>query len=572
MKNIKLFIFSLLCLFSLNSVAQKTNPKTTYHSPLGIPIYLSGTFAEPRANHFHSGIDIRTANKAGYKVYAIDEGFVSRIAVSPGGFGKAIYIDHPDGHTSVYAHLQEFEGDIAAYVKKQQYRQERFEVNLLPEKNLLKVSKGQWIALSGNSGSSEGPHLHFELRDTPTQEILNPLVLGFTVKDQIKPDISRVVLYPIGDQSMANGSTKRSLLPDIAQKKNEKATNPLLIEASGLLAFGISTSDRMNEVPNTNGVASITLDINGNTFWELQTDRFSFDETRYINSLIDYGFYKQFNSRVFRTEVDPRNKLRLYGKVQNKGVLKVDEGKTYEARYTVKDFNGNTSVINFIIKGKAVQKTVQTMQSDTALWVVKAGQIAETENKRFFIRFEENSFYRDEALRVSSVQNKEFLSTVVQIGPDDIPVHQSFTLGIKPLVNKIDPSKLLIVSLEKDKKPSAVGGTYEKGFVQTKVRSIGNFAILADTLPPVVKALNFSNGTAVQALKLLKIEISDELSGIASYRASLNGNWILMDYDAKNKLLVYQFDEKLTRGKNVLSVKVTDACGNVKTLTFNLIY
>jgi hypothetical protein len=558
--------------FSFVVNAQSPKNSKTIRLPLDPPISLSGTFGEPRSNHFHSGIDIRTASKSGYKIYAIEDGFVSRIAVSPGGFGKAVYIDHPDGHTSVYAHLQQFEGEIATYVKKQQYKLESFEVNLIPEKTEIPVKKGQIIALSGNSGSSEGPHLHFEIRDTKSQEILNPVDFGIGIRDDIRPNISRLVLYPIGFQSNANGSSKRSMIGVMEVKENEKPAKPIVVEASGELAFGITTSDRMNDVPNTNGVQSITLLIDKNIFWQFQADRFAFDETRYINSLIDYEFFITYKSRVIRTEIDPLNKLSMYEKTVNKGILKLEEGKTYHAEYVVKDFNGNKSYLPFTIKGIASKTKGIAVKTDSAVWKITAGKVEETRNSRFFIRFSEKSFYRDQSLTVVSSIEKGYLSAVLKISPVEIPVHQSFTLGLKPDQDKLKHDKLVIVRLEKNEKPSSVGGKWEDGFIVAQVRTIGNFALMADTIAPKIKPVNFNNGKVVHTLKNLQVEISDELSGITSYRGTLNGVWILMDYDAKNNLLTYSFDEKIKKGKNKLIIKVTDACGNSGNLSTDLIY
>ena len=571
MRFTKLFLLYFLY-FSFVANAQSPKDNKTIRLPLDLPVFLSGTFGEPRSNHFHSGIDIRTACKSGYKIYAIEDGFVSRIAVSPGGFGKAIYIDHPDGHTSVYAHLQQFEGEIATYVKKQQYKLESFEVNLSPDKNEFLVKKGQVIALSGNSGSSEGPHLHFEIRETKSQKILNPVDFGIRMKDDIRPNISRLVLYPIGLQSNANGSAKRSMIGVMEIKENEKPAKPIVVEASGELAFGITTSDRMNDVPNTNGVQSITLLIDKNIFWQFQADRFAFDETRYINSLIDYEFFITYISRVIRTEIDPLNKLSMYEKSVNKGILKLEEGKTYHAEYVVKDFNGNKSYLPFTIKGIASKTKGIAVKTGSAVWKITAGKAEETRNSRFFIRFSEKSFYRDQSLTVVSSAEKGYLSAVLKISPVEIPVHQSYSVGIKPDHDKINHDKLVIVRLEKNEKPSSLGGKWEDGYVVAQVRTIGNFALMADTIAPIIKPVNFTNGKVVHTLKNLQVEISDDLSGIASYRGTLNGVWVLMDYDAKNNLLTYSFDEKIKKGKNKLLIKVTDACGNSSSLSADLIY
>ncbi len=559
------------CFLFTNSIAQQNTTTYNYHSPIDVPIFLSGTFAELRSNHFHSGIDIRTANKPGHKVFAIEDGYVSRIAVSPGGFGKALYIAHPDGHTSVYAHLQQLEGEIANYLKTQQYKQERFEVNLFPPKDLLPVKKGQVIALSGNSGSSEGPHLHFEIRDSKTEETLNPLAFGFKVNDHIKPVIARLVVYPIGNQSYANNSSKRSTIAVSGIGVNEKPKQQTNFEASGEIAFGITASDQLDGVPNSNGIYSVTLSIDNKVFYQFVADRFAFDETRYINSFIDYDFFQNFKSRVMRTEIDPMNKLSMYEKAANKGILKVEEGKNYEAEYIVKDFQGNISRVPFTVKGIKA-KPITSTRNDTTLFNIQANKPFEITAKDYFVQFESGNFYRDQLIDCKPRLEKGFLSNGLTVGSKNIPVQKVYKIGIKPNNEKINKDKLLIVSIVNGEKPYAIGGKWENGFVIANVKIMGTFAIMADSIQPQIKAVNFTKGGSVHGLKRLQVEIQDELSGISSYRGTLNGQWILMDYDSKNKLLTYDFDERLKKGKNKLVVKVVDNCGNTNIFTTEISY
>lgn len=568
----KCFVLLFITITIANSLPAQNKPiGQIYRNPIDIPIFLSGTFAELRSNHFHSGIDIRTASKSGQKVYAIENGFVSRVAVSPGGFGKALYIDHPDGHTSVYAHLQQFEGEIAAYVKQQQYKQESFEVNLYLEKDAIQVKKGQIVAISGNSGSSEGPHLHFEIRDSKTQEVLNPLAFGMKVQDNIRPEITRLVVYPIGDESYANNSNKKTIISATGLSEKGIPKQSIIIEASGEIAFGVTTSDQLNGVPNSNGVYSIAFYVDKNVLFNFIADCFSFDETRYINSLIDYDFLQRNKSRVIRTEIDPFNKLSMYEKAENKGILKVETGKTYQAEFIIKDFQGNISRLPFTIKG-VKSKTSVLHNNDSTLTRITAGKSFEIKEKDYFIQFETGSFYRDQMLAIQTQNTKGFLSQTVGVGSKNIPVHQRIKIGIKPVNDKIPKEKLLMVNIEKGEKPNALGGKWENGFIVTSIRSLGDFALMCDTIQPQIKPVNFTKGASVSALNRLQIEIQDEFSGISSYRGTLNNKWIMMDYDAKNYLLTYDFDENILKGKNKLVVKVVDNCGNSKVFTSEIVY
>jgi len=542
-----------------------------YRNPIDIPIFLSGTFGELRSNHFHSGIDIRTANTPGHAVHAVEDGYVSRMAVSSGGYGKALYINHPDGHTTVYAHLQQFGGEIAKYLKSQQYKQERFEVNLYPPKGTLLVKKGQIIALSGNSGSSEGPHLHFEIRDTKTEEVLNPLAFGIKVNDKIKPVITRIVFYPIDNQSYANNSSKRSILPVSGNGANTKTKQHIMIEASGKIAFGITTSDQLDGMPNINGIYSVTLVISNTIYAQFVADRFAFDETRYINSLIDYDFFQSHKSRILRSEVDPYNRLSMYKKVTNHGILEVEARKTYEAEYIVKDFQGNTSRLSFTVKGITARPEKRD-KTDSTYCAIQADEPFEIKGKGFYVQFVKGNFYRDQLLDCKAKEIKGFRSQTIQVGSPNTPVHQRYKIGIQPIDSTMRKDKLLIVAIEKGKKPIPMGGNWENGFVVASVRTLGDFVLMADTIPPQIKPITLAKGGSAKAMKRLQIAVQDDLSGISTYRGTLNDQWILMDYDAKNNMLTYDFDEMIKQGKNKFVLTVIDNCGNRSVFNMEISY
>ncbi|MDO8897816.1 MAG: M23 family metallopeptidase, partial [Bacteroidales bacterium] len=245
------YFFTLVILLtSLIGKGQQQSAKTNFRPPMDLTIFLSGTFGEMRSNHFHSGIDIRTQGVEGHLVFAIEDGFVNRVAVSAVGFGKVVYLSHPKtGHVSVYAHLQRFNKEIGQYVKNQQYKNESFSVNLFPESNLLPVKKGDLIGYAGNSGSSGGPHLHFEIRDGATQEVLNPLDFGFKTKDFIRPNISRLAIYPEGDKSRINGRNAAAFFEVQGWGESHRIKDNAAVKAFGEVSFGITTYDTHNDTP-----------------------------------------------------------------------------------------------------------------------------------------------------------------------------------------------------------------------------------------------------------------------------------------------------------------------------------
>lgn len=561
------FLILLFLLLQLNLNAQEKQKPASYIKPVNMPVFLSGTFAELRPDHFHSGIDIRVGGVEGAAVLAVEDGFVSRVAVSPGGFGKVVYLDHPStGHTSVYAHLQRFAPKLNAWVKKQQYAQEKFTVNLLPEKTLFPVKKGEVIGYAGNSGSSGGPHLHFEIRDAASQEVLNPMKNGFAIKDFVRPAITRLAVYPEGDESEVEGRHKPAFFEVQGWGLHHRIKDRKIIKAAGSVSFGISTHDTQNDSPNINGVFSIELFVESERVFSWKADRFSFDETRYINSFIDYAFLYDKNSRIMRTVIDPANKLGMYEGVVANGKITVNPGDTLNVVYVVKDANDNESRIPFLIVGTGLSgKALSAKNADSTFIQLNTGKRFQYTGHGFEVDFPADALYKDEKLQLKNNKGEAgHLSDIITVGSPDVAVHKNYRLTIKAGNNKIPTQKLGIVMLDKGKK-TFVGGEYKDGFITVSTRKLGQFAVMSDSVKPTLQPVNFKNQQKVDSLKSLKITVKDDFSGIADIQPTLNGNWLLMDYDPKNNLLEYEIDERLISGKNTFKLVVKDNCGNKTT-------
>ncbi|MDR2036753.1 MAG: M23 family metallopeptidase, partial [Bacteroidales bacterium] len=341
-------IFIVLFIFlSVFKVQSQQYPDTFFYRPLDIPVLLSGTFAELRPNHFHSGIDYRTQGVIGHKVYASESGYVSRIFVGPGGYGKAIYITHPNGYTTVYGHLEDFYDEVSTYVKQQQYKREQFRIDLYPDSNRFIIKRGQVIGFSGNTGGSTGPHLHYEVRETKTQMPVNPVLFGMGVKDDVPPIMRRLVVYPIGEKSTVNGSKERQVFQLEKSGRNYRISGHRSLKIKGRGAFGIEAYDQTSGSGNRCGLYDLRLLVDSITFFSQTKDKFSFDETRCVNSLMDYAYYVENRVRINRLYIEPNNTLSIYKEHINHGVVSFSDSAEHDAMIIASDLHGNESKLGF---------------------------------------------------------------------------------------------------------------------------------------------------------------------------------------------------------------------------------
>jgi len=552
----------LLFVTTVGIFSQKQYPQNYFRSPVGYPITLSGSFGEIRRNHFHSGIDIRTGGVEGKPVYAIADGHVTRVYVSPGGFGKALYIAHPNGYTSLYGHLRNFHGPVAAWVKDQQYGKESFAIDTEVPEGTLKVKKGDLIAYTGNSGSSGGPHLHFEIRDTKTQEIIDPLDFGLMKTDNIPPKISWIKIYPMGPGSTVNGGDKAVLLPVTGAGGRFRLKMEDTVRVSGPIVFGIETADQSEGGLKT-GLHVIRLEIDGERVFMQDIERFAFSETRYVNSVIDYPAYVLNKRKIQRSYIAPNNRMDIYSGVRNRGVVTFTDAKTHEIRYTVKDAFGNPAVLSFPVRSHPpLSREASPPARGDQLMSYKSGNRFERGNIRFEVPAD--ALYDDLPFRyASSARVPGSFAPVHHLQDKYTPLHTWCTLSLKAeyLPARLGP-RAVIVSVEPGNKFISRGGTYENGWITARIRDFGKYTVAVDTIPPVIRAVNIFQNKKVHKQSTIMIKVSDNLSGIKTCRGTLNGKWILMDYDEKNRLLTYRFDDLIKPGKNFFMLTVTDATGN----------
>ena len=551
----RFFLFYLL--FCSTLFAQNNFPKDYFSPPLDIPMQLSGNFGELRPNHFHAGFDFKTQQKEGLKVYASAEGYVSRIKISTFGNGKTIYITHPNGYTTVYAHLQKAVGPIQDFITTTHYKEQSFEIEMYLKPGEIPIKKGEWIAVSGNTGASEGPHLHYEIRDSKTEFIINPMLFGFDsgFRDTKKPVISGLYVYPLFS-STVNTSKRPILLNTALQKDGTYLADKVL--ANGPIGFGIIANDYDDVSFNKNGVYSVNSFLNGQPKFGYQFDTHSFDDMRYVNAMIDYAKYKKTGQRVQKLFMKNKYDLAFIATDETKGQITPTPNLDNVYRIEVADFFGNKSEITVPIQYDSSVALIpaEPVVSNYFL-VANKDNIFEKENASVF--FPAGTFYDDFAL------NFDVRDKILYLHDDSVPAHSNFTISLTDTtLSKELQEKTFIARL--DGEQINYNSTFRKDSVfSAKVKTLGKYKLVTDTLAPKVSIAKPIEGKWVSQ-DAIQLQISDLGSGIKTYNGFLNDQWVLFEYDNKTRTITYYFnDDFLQNGANELKVIVTDAMGNSTT-------
>ncbi|MCV2484199.1 M23 family metallopeptidase [Flavobacterium sp. SH_e] len=544
--------FSVLTLLICNFIfAQTQYPKDYFRPPLDIPMQLSGNFGELRPNHFHAGFDLKTNQREGLSVHAIADGYVSRIKISTFGNGKCIYITHSNGYTSVYGHLQTPVGAILDYVKATHYKEKAYEIEMFPKPGELPVSKGDIIGLSGNTGSSEGPHLHFEIRDTKTEFVINPIFFGFdqNIKDTKKPTLSSLYVYPL-DNATVNQSKQPLLLSMALQKDGTYLASK--VKANGKIGFGINAIDTDDVSFNKNGVFNVTTFLNGNPNYNYQFNTYSFDEMRYINAFIDYQRYKKTGQRVQKLFMKTPFALSIIKTDSLRGIIKTEPNLASSYRIEVSDYFGNLNSVTVPIEFDDATPFVEA-EPITSKYFVKYNRDNNFEKDNMSVFFPAGTFYEDFNMNFDVRNNK------IYIHDDTVPVHSNFTITVKDDSYPENLRDKLYIG-----KGTSYNGTIRKDDIFTaKAKILGQYGLVLDTIPPVIKIAKPVEGKWISDQKKIDFTISDSLSGIKSYNGYLNGTWVLFEYENKARRITHTFDPQyLAEGENVLKIEVVDNVGN----------
>lgn len=560
---------------SNNFFAQTFYPTNCFRCPVDTSLCLAGNFGEIRPNHLHAGFDIKTNNREGMPIYATADGYISRIKISPYGYGKALYINHPNGYTTVYGHLLSFNSAIASFTKKIQYAKQSFETDTLLASNLFPVKKGELIALSGNTGGSLGPHLHFEVRETTTETPINPYCFGYTVKDNVKPVITGLAIYPIGEKATVNGQHLTKKIKPKYYKGKYSFNIADTITVNGTIGFGIECYDTETGSSNQNGVFSIELQSGGKRIYYHELEKFTFENARFVNTHIDFIEKQKHNSTFQKCFLSKNNQLGIYKDVINDGIIDFNDDSIHWIKYILKDFAGNTT--EWMLKVRSTSKS-------------KSGAAVATSGGLVFDCFKDNH-YKKEDMEITipayalyddikfnyyrSPQLKGTYSLVHHIQDNETALQKAFILSIRAdnLPASLQ-SKAAIISVKEKGKQKYEGGAYKDGRLTAQIKTFGNFTISVDSIAPKIKPdFKVTDKANVDFKKAKKIGIkaTDNLSGIKKYLCKIDDKWVLCEYEVKKDLLFYTFDNDIIPGKHTFYIEVIDDKNNVASWSCSFI-
>ena len=544
----------LLVLFSSIVIHSQ---EVDFHPPIDAPFNLSGTFGEFRSR-FHTGIDFKGGE--GINIFSIEDGYISRIEVSPSGYGKVVYITHPNGYSSVYAHLSRFSPDIEKYIKSEQYRSKSFTVKKFPKKDQIQVKRGELLGYSGNTGRSFGAHLHFEIRDTNSQDALNPLMFNYTYEDLERPIIRG--LYTINENN--------TLIRDLPKRIRISKTNDSTYVAdniifNGDIGFGIDIYDiQYKNLFNRNGVYKVELLIDSIQKFSYSMDRIKFSENHYKKLMYDYLSLVKNNRRVLKVYIPPRSNLSFLKTNDFNGIIKSNEITNSKVNIKVTDWNNNSSYLEFKIISADTLKSNKPLNGIEILtnqkYVINKGESVVEINK--------NTFYEDVLLNITSKDD------TIDLGDEITPFRSSIKLKI-PIDENIDSISLSQTFIGKivNNKINYISSKINDSYITANTSSLGRYIISRDSILPEIRPINFKNKSNVKSNKTLRLRIKDDKSGIKNFNAYINGKWALFEYEPKQNLIFHDLsDSVIEDGENDLLIEFEDGVGNKQTYNTKIYY
>jgi len=543
----------ILCLLTLALLASASLGQK-YPFPLEIEMRITASFAEMRDNHFHMGLDFGTFGQQGLPVHSVAEGYVSRIVTSPYGYGRCILIDHPDGHTTLYGHLSGYPENIDSIVRKSQREKESYSIDVSFSPGEIPVKKWDVIGLSGNTGGSQAPHLHFEVRDTETQNALNPLEYMVDIPDNVKPEVAGIKVYGMNDSAQVYYQCQDRYFA-LYQIQNQR------IPVLGQIGLGADVIDRFIPGGNRCGVVNTKLYDNEKLIFESNIDTISFDDTRYINSYFDYADRRKNSRYVQKSFVDTYNHLRNVYK-ECKSNITVNEGDTHNMRYEFLDYKGNLSTVKFTLVG---QKSASATPRTHIGYLVHPCDNWHLEAHGFGVSIPKLTLYRNEYIPVIT----DSLKNTISVGSAEIPVHSAFTVRMGLSDGQKARKDKVFAKLTNQKGQSQyVSSEIVGDSILIKSRTMGSFSLDIDTIAPT--AISRNTSIYLRAANMISVRPSDDKTSMTDYKPYIDGVFQPMEYDYKNnRIMAWVKDLGLQPGKHHLEIKLYDAVGNEGLFTWD---